>query len=75
MPILEYYISKEKRDARYKELKQLCYSNIRRGTTGPQYLHPMYVTDFEGPEKHDTGFGNTVYKTYFKNLYKVKTSN
>lgn len=71
MKISENYISKEKRDQRYSQLKKECYNVIRR-TTGPCQIHPQYIQDFEGPEKNDTGFGNTVYKTYFKNLYIVE---
>lgn len=72
MNIREKYQDKAKRDARYKELKargvECC-----RSTTGPCQLHPMYVKDFEGPEKQDTGFGNTVYNTFFKNLYVLES--
>ena len=67
----ELYQSKEKRDARYKELLA-AGKKVRRRSTGPQQIHPAYVEDFEGPEKADTGFGNVVYKTYFKQLYCVE---
>lgn len=69
--IREYYMSKEKRDDRYKELK-VQGKKLKRGTTGLQLLHPQYVSDFTGSEKHDTGLGNTVYKTRFENLYFVE---
>jgi hypothetical protein len=62
---------KAKRDARYFELKAEGRKLLRR-TTGPQQIHPQYVEDFTGWEKHDTGFGNTVYKMYFKNLCAVE---
>jgi hypothetical protein len=65
------FMDKAKRDARYFELKAEG-RNLRRSTTGPQQIHPQYVEDFTGCEKDDTGFGNTVYKTYFKNLYLVE---
>jgi hypothetical protein len=42
---------------------------VRRGTVTNQELHPMYVEDFEGPEKEQTGLGNTVYRTFFSELY------
>ena len=71
MAIRERYQSKANRDARYKELKAQGVKAFR-STTGPQQIHPQYVEDFVGPEKNDTGFGNTVYKTYFKNLYVVE---
>jgi hypothetical protein len=71
MRIRETYQDKAKRDARWKELKERGVNCFRR-TTGPSYVHPMYIRDFSGPEKQDTGFGNTVYKTFFKNLYVVE---
>ncbi len=71
MKIRELYISKDLRDLRNKELKAKGINTFRR-STGPQYIHPQYIKDFVGPEKLDTGFGNTVYKTYFKNLYAVE---
>ncbi len=71
MKIRELYQDKNNRDTRYKELKSQG-KDVSRGTTGPQYIHPKYIEDFAGPEKLDIGLGNTVYKTYFKNLYIVK---
>jgi hypothetical protein len=73
MKIREMYQDKTKRDARAKELKQQGLEVTRR-STGVCLLHPQYVTDFTGPEKHDTGLGNRVYKTYFKNLYVVEVA-
>ena len=72
MAIRELYQSKEKRDARYKELKAQGI-NCRRSSTGVSLIHPQYVTDYEGAAKYDTGLGNTVYKTYFKNLYRLES--
>ena len=68
MGIHETYLSQEKRDSHYRELKAQGLS-LRRFSLRGQQLHPMYVTDFEGPERYDTGFGNTVYQTYFAVLY------
>ena len=70
--IRELYQSKEKRDQRYKELKAqgiIC----KRSSTGVSLIHPQYITDFKGDEKFQTGLGNTVYKTYFKNLYRLES--
>lgn len=69
--IFEYYQDKDNRDARYKELLAQG-RNVFRSTAASQKLHPQYVRDFKGPEKNETGFGNTVYKTLFKNLYIVE---
>jgi hypothetical protein len=71
MFIRELYQDKAKRDMAYKELKSQGRM-VHRRTTGPQLIHPQYVADFTGPEKYDTGLGNMVYKTYFKNLYVVE---
>lgn len=62
------FMSREKRDEAWE-------ANGRRGkrsTVHNQQLHPMYVADFEGPEKEQTGLGNTVYKTYFSRLYTLE---
>jgi len=69
--IRETYLNRAARDARAKELKAQGLQ-VKRRATGPCQLHPMYVKDFEGQEKNETGFGNTVYKTYFGNLYQVE---
>jgi hypothetical protein len=44
---------------------------VRKSSITNQLLHPQYVEDFTGPEKLDTGFGNTVYKTHFGVIYKI----
>lgn len=69
--ISELYISKEKRNARARELRKQNYL-VRKGTLKNQRLHPMYIADFEGPEKNDTGPGNTVYRTLFFRLHKLE---
>jgi hypothetical protein len=62
--------SKENRDARFKEMKA-AGQRVRKSSITNQLLHPQYVEDFTGPEKLDTGFGNTVYKTHFGVIYKI----
>lgn len=71
--ISELYQSKEARDKRAAELKAQG-KQVTRRSTGPQQIHPQYIEDYEGAAKQDTGFGNTVYKTYFKNLYEVEAA-
>ncbi len=70
--IREKYISKELRDARYKELKaqgKSVYKSVAKG----QCLHPAYVADFADKAiQADNGFGNTHYQTYFSKLYIVE---
>jgi hypothetical protein len=70
--IFEAYQSREKRDARARELIKQGH-RVRRSSLSNQQLHPMYVVDFEGPEKKQTGLGNTVYNTFFAKLYMVET--
>ena len=73
MKIREHYQTRSNRDARYHDLKRReSVSNLRRSSSRGSLLHPQYVEDFQGPEKQDTGLGNTVYKTYFKVLYTVE---
>lgn len=62
---------RSKRDAKALELDRQGLL-VKKSTVSGQQLHPQYVEDFEGPEKLDTGFGNTVYKTYFPKLYKLE---
>jgi len=59
------------RDTKYKELKAAGHNPTRSRSTN-QLLHPQYVTDYDGLEKHDTGLGNTVYKTHFGRLYHLE---
>jgi len=65
------YQSKDLRDTVYNQLVREGKS-VRKTSISNQQLHPQYVADFEGAEKFDTGFGNTVYKTFFKKLYSVE---
>lgn len=65
------YQNKELRDTVYNQLVREGKS-VRKTSISGQQLHPQYVADFEGPEKFDTGFGNTVYKTYFPKLYSIE---
>jgi hypothetical protein len=62
------FMSRQRRDNAWAEGGK---KGTRSTVTGQQ-LHPMYVEDFEGPEKEQTGLGNTVYKTYFSKLYKLE---
>ena len=71
MRISETYQSKENRDARARELRGQGYK-VRKSSARNVQMHPMYIQDFQGPEKLDTGFGNGVYKTYFAAIYMVE---
>lgn len=67
------YQTKANRDAKFKELKAQGH-DVRKTSIRNQLTHPQYVEDFEGEEKFDTGFDNTVYKTYFSVLYGIETT-
>jgi hypothetical protein len=66
--------TKEARDQAYRDLlaQGIAKRDITRTSHRNQLLHPMYVEDYTGLEKHDTGFGNTVYKTHFAVLYVLR---
>jgi len=62
------FINLKNRNARAKELRAKGYI-VNVFTMSNQQLHPMYIEDWEGEEKNDTGFGNTVYRTSVAKLY------
>jgi hypothetical protein len=64
----ELYIDKATRDGVYAGLREAGLNPTRR-STGPQNMHPNYVMD---AVHGDNGFGNTLYRTYFSNLYEVE---
>ena len=68
--ISEDYMHKENRDARARELKAQGYT-VKKRSMRNQLMHPQYIRDYPGPEKYDTGFGNTVYQTHFSCVYIV----
>lgn len=68
MRLSETFQSKARRDARFNELTARGFK-VRRSSMRNQQLHPQYVTDYDGPEKLQTGFGNGAYRTFFPVLY------
>lgn len=69
----ELFMNQTNRNNRVKELK-LQGVNVRKSSTGHCLLHPQYVVDYAKETEitltaQDKGFGNTIYKTGFKNLY------
>ncbi len=69
------YLDKGKCDAMFKEL-QRDYPDVtwRKGSVRNQLLHPQYVEDYPRVlTQEERGFGNNLYKTYFKVLYEVKS--
>lgn len=68
------YAIKANRDNKYNQLKSAGVAAIRR-TASNQSLHPMYVDDANETEHanaaKDTGFGNSVYRTFWPKLYIV----
>jgi len=64
--------NRKNRDLKFRELKN-SWRMVKKSSTRNQLLHPMYVEDLKGKlTKQDRGFGNTLYKTYFKVLYGIK---
>lgn len=68
----ELYQDKTNRDKRAKELQAQGYK-VKRYHTGTQLIHPQYITDYHRKlTSEECGYGNTIYKTYFDNLYGVR---
>lgn len=64
------FASKIKRDAKAKELAKQGIKAKRSSFGSHVLLHPMYLEDLKDSVPADQmGFGNTMYKTYFKNIY------
>ena len=72
MEIHKIFMSLKNRNVEAKKLKADGYKVIVHTSTNQQ-LHPQYVEDYPYQDvKNDNGFGNTVYKTFFKSLYIVE---
>lgn len=61
--------SRELRDSVARLLKDRGVKHTKRVSKG-QKIHPEYVADYVGHV--ETGFGNTMYRTYFANLYAIE---
>jgi len=67
----ELYLNQKARNQRAKELRTRGH-NVRKSSVRNQLLHPMYIEDYPRQlTSEERGFGNTLYKTYFKVLYEV----
>lgn len=68
------FMNIKNRNAKAKELIEQGYK-IRKSSIRGQEVHPEYVDDYEQNVRPlsslDRGFGNTMYKTYFKVLYLI----
>jgi len=70
--ISKLFISKEKRDQMYKELKAEGL-NVYKTTHRGQQLHPMYIEDYPRElSTEEKGVGNTLYQTVFPVLYVIE---
>jgi hypothetical protein len=68
----DLYISKARRDARYRELKAQG-QDVRRTSVRNQQLHPQYITDAaEEGITYQTGFGNSDYRRFWSVLYGIE---
>ena len=65
------YKNRENRDAEAKRLKEEgCY--VKKYSIRNQRLHPEYVEDEVEYLREQTGFGNTLYRTFYNVLYGVR---
>ena len=65
------FMNKENRDTAFKLiLKDLNTVAIKKSNISNQQTHPEYIEDYKG--LIETGFGNDMYKTFFKKLYKIE---
>lgn len=70
--IHELYISRTRRDARFKELRATGHNVYRRSLRNPR-LHPEYITDAnEEGITYQSGLGNTDYLRSWAVLYSVE---
>lgn len=66
------YISKARRDAKYRELKARG-EDVKRSSIRNQQLHPEYITDAsEEGITYQTGFGNSDYRRMWGVLYTIE---
>lgn len=63
------FMSKVNRDRAFDLLKRNGIS-ARKTMSSNVRLHPEYVEDYVG--EIETGFGNSMYQTSFKKLYKIE---
>ena len=63
------FLSKVNRDKAFDLLKGAGV-NVRKTTSSNVRLHPEYVEDYVG--EIEIGFGNSMYQTPFKKLYKIE---
>ena len=66
----ESFQKKENRDARFKELKEMGHTNLRKRSYGTQLMDPRYVSDSDNYRGPDLGRGND-YRHHFKNIYSI----
>ena len=65
------YKNRENRDAEARRLKQESCS-VKKYSIRNQQLHPEYVEDEAEYLREQTGFGNTIYRTFYNVLYGVR---
>ena len=64
------FMSKSNRDIAFKLiLKDINSPAVKKSSVSGQLIHPEYIEDYVG--EIETGFGNSMYQTYFKKLYKI----
>lgn len=67
------FASKINRDNKAKELAKQGIKAKRSSFGSACLLHPMYLEDLKDSVPPDQmGLGNTMYKTFFKNIYHLE---
>lgn len=67
------FMVKANRDRFWRNLSKEAKTKLRRTSMRNQLLHPMYVDDYpRALSKEETGFGNTLYRTYFSAIYLIE---
>jgi hypothetical protein len=59
---------KDMRDDVFRILKSRGLK-VKKGSSRSQNIHPEYIADYVGII--ETGFGNSMYRTYFAHLYSI----
>jgi hypothetical protein len=72
-------MNKKNRDAEFKRLGGTA-AGYKKTSMRNQLLHPMHLEDYEKETGHvlsesDKGFGNGIYRTYFKAVYSIERIN
>ena len=71
------FMSLKNRNKEYAKIPKSERQHYRKRSFRNQLLHPMYVDDYTQEtgialSSQDKGFGNNIYRTYFKAIYVIE---